>query len=144
MDAKAGARERFDSERQQLIALSHRLHADPEIGWQEEKACAWLCEELANAGFQVTRGISGLSTAFIARAGNGPLHLAICAEYDSLPGIGHACGHNIIAASAVGAGIALAEIADEAGLTISVIGTPAEEVANAAGKVLLLQRGAFD
>jgi amidohydrolase len=143
MDAKVGARERFDSERQQLIALSRRLHAHPEIGWQEEKACAWLCEELANAGFEVTRGICGLPTAFIARAGNGPLHLAICAEYDSLPGIGHACGHNIIAAMGLGAGIAAAKVADDIGATISVIGTPAEEVCEASGKVLLLERGAF-
>jgi amidohydrolase len=79
----------------------------------------------------------------LARAGSGPLHVALCAEYDCLPGIGHACGHNIIAAMAVGAGIAAAHVADEVGLTISVIGTPAEEVGDAGGKILLLERGAF-
>jgi amidohydrolase len=78
----------------------------------------------------------------VARAGKGPLHIAICAEYDSLPGIGHACGHNIIATTAAGAGIAAASVADELGLTVSVIGTPAEE--GGGGKILLLERGAFD
>ena len=82
-----------------------------------------------------------LPTAFRARIGSGPLHIAICAEYDCLPDIGHACGHNIIAASAVGAGLALARVADEVGLTISVLGTPAEE--NGGGKILLLERGGF-
>ena len=79
-----------------------------------------------------------------SRAGSeiGPLHLAICAEYDALPGIGHACGHNIIAATAVGAGLALAPLVDELGLTVTVIGTPAEE--GGGGKVYLLDRGAFD
>jgi amidohydrolase len=72
------------------------------------------------------------------------LHVGICAEYDCLPGIGHACGHNIIAASAVGAALAAAKVADEVGLTVSVIGTPAEEVGNAGGKILLLERGAFE
>ncbi len=143
MDAKAGARERFDMIRDSMIALSHRIHAHPELGYEEEKAASWLSETLADAGFAVEKGICDLPTAFIARAGNGPLHLAICAEYDCLPGIGHACGHNIIAASAVGAGIAAARVADDVGLTISVIGTPAEEVGDAGGKILLLERGAF-
>jgi metal-dependent amidase/aminoacylase/carboxypeptidase family protein len=84
-----------------------------------------------------------LPTAFRARAGVGPLHIGICAEYDCLPGIGHACGHNIIAASALGAALAAAKVADELGLTVSVIGTPAEEVGNASGKILLLERGGF-
>src|SRR5262249_51092499 len=127
MDSKAGARERFDAARESLIALSHRIHAHPELGFEEERACAWLSEMLTDAGFAVKTGIGGLPTAFVARAGSGPLHLAICAEYDCLPGIGHACGHNIIAAIAAGAGIAAARVADEVGLTISVIGTPAEE-----------------
>jgi amidohydrolase len=85
-----------------------------------------------------------LPTAFLARAGSGPLNIGICAEYDCLPDIGHACGHNIIAASAVGAAVAAAKVADEIGLTITVIGTPAEEVGNASGKILELERGAFD
>ena len=142
MNAKDGARERFDAVRESLIDLSHRIHAHPELGFEEERASAWLSESLTDAGFEVESGVCELPTAFIARRGSGPLHLAICAEYDCLPGIGHACGHNIIAASAVGAGIAAAQVADDLGLTISVVGTPAEE--GGGGKILLLERGAFD
>ena len=144
MDAKSAARESFESARDGLIELSHRIHAHPELGFEEEQASSWLCESLAGAGFAVEKGICDLPTAFRARAGSGPLHIAICAEYDCLPGIGHACGHNIIAASAVGAALAAAKVADEVGLTVSVIGTPAEEVGNAGGKILLLERGAFE
>jgi amidohydrolase len=144
MDAKTGAKESFEAARAGLIALSHRIHAHPEIGFEEEQSSNWVAEALADAGFRVEKGICDLPTAFRARTGSGPLHIAICAEYDALPGIGHACGHNIIAASAVGAGLAAAKVADELGLTISVIGTPAEEVGNASGKILLLERGGFD
>ncbi|MGB7281274.1 MAG: M20 family metallopeptidase [Candidatus Acidiferrum sp.] len=143
MDAKSAARERFASARGGLIELSHRIHAHPELGFEEEQASSWLCDALADAGFAVEKNICELPTAFRARAGSGPLHIGICAEYDSLPSIGHACGHNIIAASAVGAALAAAKAADEVGLTISVIGTPAEEVGNASGKILLLERGGF-
>ena len=143
MDAKSAARERFESARAGLIELSHRIHAHPELGFEEERASSWLCESLADAGFGVEKGICDPPTAFRARAGSGPLHIGICAEYDCLPGIGHACGHNIIAASAAGAALAAAKVADELGLTVSVIGTPAEEVGNASGKILLLERGAF-
>ena len=144
MDAKACARERLNDAQQMLIDISHRIHANPELGFQEEKASRWLAEALAEAGFAVEMGVCDLPTAFMARAGSGPLHIAICAEYDCLPGIGHACGHNIIAAMAVGAGLAAAQVADEVGLTVSVIGTPAEEAGNGGGKILLLERGAFD
>jgi len=144
MDAKAGARERFASAEPGLIALSHRIHAFPELGFEEEHAAQWLCETMADAGFTVDRGVCGMPTAFIARAGSGPLHLAICAEYDCLPGIGHACGHNVIAALGAGAAMAIAKVADEAGLTISLFGTPAEEVCNGGGKILMLEGGAFD
>jgi amidohydrolase len=143
MDVKSAARERFESARDGLISLSRRIHGNPELGFEEEKSSTWLCEALADAGFAVEKGICDLSTAFRASAGSGPLHVGICAEYDCLPGIGHACGHNIIAASAVGAALAAAKVADEVGLTIHVIGTPAEEVGNAGGKILLLERGAF-
>jgi amidohydrolase len=78
----------------------------------------------------------------VATAGSGPLTLAICAEYDALPGVGHACGHNVIAAAGVGAGLALAPLADDLGLTVKVLGTPAEE--RGGGKCLMLERGAFD
>jgi amidohydrolase len=142
--AKIGAQERFQDARTGLINLSHQIHANPELGFEEERACAWLCEWLADAGFTVERGICDLPTAFRARAGSGPLHVGICAEYDALPGIGHACGHNIIATSALGAAVAAAKVADEVGLTVSVIGTPAEEVGNAGGKILMLERGGFE
>ena len=143
MEPKAGAHEHLNALRQQLLGISHRIHAHPEIGFEEEKACAWLSEALADAGFTVQTGLCDLPTAFMARRGNGPLHVAICAEYDSLPAIGHACGHNIIAAMALGAGMAAARVADEVGLTVSIIGTPAEEVGDSGGKILLLERGAF-
>ena len=143
MDAKAGAHEQFRKVQKNVLELSHRIHANPELGFEEEKACAWLADELAGAGFDVQRGVCDVPTAFIARAGSGPMHIAICAEYDCLPEIGHACGHNMIAAMAIGAGIAAAKVADDAGLTVSVIGTPAEEVGNASGKIVMLERGAF-
>jgi amidohydrolase len=141
MDAKAEARRTLQWARASLVSLSHRIHGHPEIGFEEERASTWLCEALADSGFAVERGICQMPTAFLARAGSGPLHLAICAEYDSLPGIGHACGHNVIASSAVGAGSALSRLADDLGLTVSVIGTPAEE--SGGGKILLLERGGF-
>ena len=143
MEAKAGARERFATVERRLIELSHRIHAHPELGFEEEHASAWLCETMADAGFAVERGICGMPTAFAARAGSGPLHIAICAEYDCLPGIGHACGHNLIAAIGAGAAIAAAKVADDAGLTITLLGTPAEEICNAGGKILMLERGGF-
>jgi amidohydrolase len=143
MSLKQASKECFEKSRASLIALSHRIHANPELGFEEEKSSTWTAQALSDAGFDAKMGVCDLPTAFIARAGSGPLHVAICAEYDCLPGIGHACGHNIIAATAVGAGIAAAKVADEAGLTVSVFGTPAEEVGNASGKILLLERGAF-
>src|SRR5947209_14871629 len=141
MDAKAGARERLATVRDDLVALSHRIHAHPEFGFEEERASTWLAETLDAAGFKVTRGVCERPPAFVAQAGSGPLCIAICAEYDCLPGIGHACGHNVIAAMAAGAGIAAARVADDVGLTVRVIGTPAEE--GGGGKILLLERGAF-
>ncbi len=141
-DAKEAARERVEQARDELVALSRRIHANPELGFEEEQACAWLCELLEGAGLQVERGVGDLPTAFAARAGSGPLHVVVCAEYDALPAVGHACGHNVIAAMAAGAGLALARVADDAGLRVTVLGTPAEE--GGGGKILLLQRGAFD
>jgi len=142
METKTAVQARFAAIQAQMIALSHRIHAHPEIGYEEEQASTWLCEILSDAGFQVDKGICDLPTAFSARAGQGPLQLVICAEYDSLPGVGHACGHNIIAAMSVGASIAAAAVADEIGLTVRVIGTPAEEMGGG-GKIVLLERGAF-
>jgi amidohydrolase len=141
-DAKAAARAAFERVEGELVELSHRIHAHPEIKWEEERACAWLGEALTGYGFAVESGICDLPTAFQARAGSGPLHVVVCAEYDALPGIGHACGHNVIAATAVGTGVALAAVADDLGLTVRVMGTPAEE--GGGGKILLLKGGAFD
>jgi amidohydrolase len=142
MDAKTAARERLDTRTcDLLVALSHRIHAHPELGFEEEQASGWLAETLADAGFAVETGCYDLPTAFVAHAGSGPLHVALCAEYDCLPAIGHACGHNMIAAMSVGAAIAAARVADDVGLTVTVVGTPAEE--DGGGKILLLERGAF-
>ena len=114
-DAKEAARERVEQARDELVDLSHRIHAHPELGFEEERAAAWLGEALDGHGLRrSSAGVGDLPTAFAARAGSGPLHVVVCAEYDALPGIGHACGHNVIAATAVGAGLALAEVADDA------------------------------
>jgi amidohydrolase len=142
--AKQAARARLDSAREALVGLSHRIHANPELGYEEEQASTWAAELLDAAGFSVDRGICGLSTAFRATFGSGPLHVGLCAEYDALPAIGHACGHNVIAASSIGGAMAAAAVADDVGLTVSVIGTPAEEVLRSGGKLKLLEEGAFD
>jgi len=142
MHPKDAAKDAIEAAREALIELSHRIHANPELRFEEHKASGWLAEALSGAGFAVEKGICDLPTAFVARAGSGPLHIAICAEYDALEGIGHACGHNIIATAALGAGIGAAKVADEIGVTVSVIGTPAEE--GGGGKILLLDRGGFD
>ena len=125
-----------------LVDLSHRIHAHPELSFEEEQASSWCADALADAGFGVTQGICGLPTAFSASFGSGPFVVGICCEYDALPEIGHACGHNVIAAAAVGAGIGLARVADEIGCTIRVLGTPAEE--GGGGKITMLERGGFD
>lgn len=124
-----------------LIRLSEQLHAHPEVAWEEHRSAAWVAEALDEAGFKVTPAYLGLETAFHATYGSGPFRLGLCAEYDALPGLGHACGHNLIAAITVGAARALAPLADAAGLTIEVYGTPAEE--GGGGKIELLERGAF-
>jgi amidohydrolase len=142
MDAKQAARATVDRDADALIDLSHRIHAHPELKFEEEQSSAWTAALLSDAGLPVDTGICELPTAFSCKVGSGPLHIAICAEYDALPGIGHACGHNIIAAMAVGAGRALAPLVDELGITVSVIGTPAEE--GGGGKIYMLERGAFD
>ena len=142
MDAKAAVQRRLESVHSDIVELSHKIHGSPEEGFKETKAAEWITGMLADAGFEVNCGICGIPTAFVARAGSGPLHVCICAEYDALPDIGHACGHNIIAAAAVGAGIGAAA-AESVGLTVLVIGTPAEEKGDAGGKILLLDGGAF-
>jgi amidohydrolase len=139
--AKDAARSGVEAVRDDLIDLSHRIHAHPELKFEEVQAAGWVADLLARHGFTVETGVCDLPTAFVARVGTGPLHIGICAEYDALPDIGHACGHNVIAAAAAGAGIGLAPLADELGLTITVLGTPAEE--GGGGKILMLDGGAF-
>ena len=141
-ERKQAARKIVDEHLADLLALSHDLHAHPELSFDEVHSAARTADVLERAGFRVTTGTAGLPTAFVAEAGDGPLVLAICAEYDALPDVGHACGHNIIAASAVGAGLGLLPLADELGVTVRVLGTPAEE--GGGGKVLMLDAGAFD
>ncbi|HVB01689.1 MAG TPA: M20 family metallopeptidase [Acidimicrobiales bacterium] len=133
---------RIDSARDLLIGLSHQIHANPELAFEEFKASTWCADALEAEGFAVERGICDLPTAFRATIGSGALVIGICCEYDALPEIGHACGHNIIAAAAVGTGIAIAELVDELDITLVVLGTPAEE--GGGGKILMLERGGFD
>ncbi len=142
MDARQRASDVIDDRRDALVALSHAVHGDAEIGFEEHTSSARVASALTAAGFDVQHGVAGLETAVLARVGSGPLNVGICAEYDALPGIGHACGHNVIAAAAVGAGIGLAEVADDLGLTVTVLGTPAEE--GGGGKILMMEGGAFD
>ena len=129
----------------ELEQLSHRIHDNPELAFKEEKAHAWLTEYLEKRGARVERGVGGLPTAFratIPGTGPGPT-IAILAEYDALPGIGHACGHNVIATAGTGAGAALATALGALPFAgqIQVIGTPAEE--GGAGKVRLMDAGVF-
>lgn len=127
---------------QVLLEASHRIHANPELGFQEHQAHDVLTTLLEDAGLEVTRGAYGLSTAFAARAGGSGPTIAVLCEYDALPGIGHACGHNIIGTAGVGAGIAAATVAEELGGTVLVLGTPAEE--GGGGKIFMARRGAFE
>jgi amidohydrolase len=140
-DAKTASRDTVSAAAGTLVELSHRIHAHPELNFEEEWAAAWVAGALSDGGFDVETGVADLPTAFVATAGTGPLTIGICAEYDALPGIGHACGHNIIAAAAAGAGLALRPLVDDLGLTVKVFGTPAEE--GGGGKIIMLERGAF-
>ncbi|WP_295121927.1 M20 family metallopeptidase [uncultured Leifsonia sp.] len=138
---KERVRELVDGDLPRLVALSEALHADPETAWDEHRSAARLCDALADRGLAVTPRYLGFETAFLATAGSGPVRIGVCAEYDALPGLGHACGHNLIAAIAVGVASALAPVADRLGITLEVYGTPAEE--GGGGKIELLDRGAF-
>jgi amidohydrolase len=142
-DLKQRAIATIDGLRDDLMHISTTLHANPEIAFQEFQAAALLCQTLEAHGFIVERGVGGLETAFRAEArgtGDGPT-IAILAEYDALLNLGHACGHNIIAASALGAGIAVRTVLDQLPGRVLVIGTPAEE--GGGGKLILLEQGVF-
>jgi amidohydrolase len=140
--AYATVEETVTSRRDELIELSHAIHSEPELAFAEHRSCAKTKALVAERGFAMTDAPAGLDTAFRASFGSGSLVIGVCAEYDALPGIGHACGHNIIAASAVGTALALADVADELDLTVVLLGTPAEEAGG--GKVLMLDAGVFD
>jgi amidohydrolase len=141
-DFKMSTRSAVERYSTALVGLSRSIHAEPERAFAEHRSAAKVADLLAAEGFEVERGVADLETAFTASFGSGELVLGLCAEYDALPEIGHACGHNVIAAASTGAALALRDVADELGLTIRVIGTPAEEVGG--GKVLMLERGVFD
>lgn len=142
IDVAARVADVIQGHRDRLVALSHAVHAHAELAFDEHQSAAELIAVLDEAGFQIDKGVGGLPTAFTATRGTGDLVIGICAEYDALPEVGHACGHNLIAASAVGAALGLAEIVDDLGITVKLIGTPAEE--HGGGKVLLLEAGVFD
>jgi amidohydrolase len=141
MNLKETARNKVDENRSSLVSVSEKIHGDPELGHQEYNASKLLVSELKKHGFNVQLGVSGMDTAFIARKGTGSPKIGILAEYDALPGIGHACGHNLIAGSALGAAIGLSDIVDKLDATVIVYGTPAEEgvVQNAGGKVVMIE-----
>jgi amidohydrolase len=130
-----------DSRRKELTELSLQIHHNPEIGFQEFQACGWLTEYLERYDFKVERGVCQLDTAFRGTYGEGEPAIALLAEYDALPGLGHACGHNIICTAAVGAAVAVRGAVDERGGSVVVIGTPAEEMYG--GKIIMAERGAF-
>jgi amidohydrolase len=143
-DIREGIVDRIDELADRLVAVSRDIHAHPELAFQEHHAAGLLCDTLDEAGLEAERGVFTLETAFEARVptrGDGPT-VAILAEYDALPGIGHACGHNLIATAALGATLGLQAVADALPCTVRLIGTPAEE--KGGGKELMARAGAFD
>lgn len=141
---KQRVQEYIDELAERLISVSQTLHANPEVAFEEYKSMALLADMAEQHDFQVERGVAGLETAFVATSVGeeaGPT-VAFVAEYDALPGIGHACGHNIIGTAALGAGLALQALRKEMPGTIKIIGTPAEE--RGGGKVIMVERGIFD
>ena len=138
---KQAAVKQIATERPQLQELALKIHANPELGLHEFKACVWLTEYLALRGFDIEREICEMPTAFRATYGKGKPVIALLAEYDALPGVGHACGHNLICTIAIGAAVASKMAVDRYGGSIVVIGTPAEE--NYGGKIVMARKGAF-
>ncbi|MCE4025827.1 amidohydrolase [Microbacterium sp. Au-Mic1] len=140
--ARDDLRASVEAHRDVLLDLSHAIHADPELGGDEFRAAERVREALREAGFAFDGAQPEQPTAFAATAGTGDFVVAVCVEYDALPEIGHGCGHNVNAASAVGAALALAPLADELDITVLVLGTPAEE--SWGGKIDLIDAGFFD
>ncbi len=132
-----------DALKPELKELTLKIHDNPELGMQEFKACAWQKELLAKHGFAIEENFCGIATSYKAvYQGKKPgPKIAFLAEYDALPGLGHGCGHNLIAMVAAGCGVACREFADAYGAEIHVIGTPAEETAGS--KVMMSRMGVF-
>lgn len=128
--------------RETILSVSEELYRNPETGLREYAASAMLSDILERAGYSVQRGLAGMETAFCARWGDGGPCIAILAEMDALPEMGHACGHNIIAAAAIGAALALRSCLPTTGARIAVLGTPAEELG--IGKIDMIRAGVFD
>jgi amidohydrolase len=145
-DTKARVAAAVEGARDQIVGLSHRIHANPEPAFEEHQAAAWVADTLRAHGFDVEHPAGSLATAVRAtrrggRGSDGP-RIGILAEYDALPGLGHGCGHNTMAASGVGAAIALAAIADDLPGEIVFLGTPAEE--RGSGKQIMIDEGLFE
>ena len=139
--------EAVDRHAQQLVEAADWIHAHPEIGHQEVQAAQKLTDLLNQAGIASEMGTAGMATAFKAELGEKQRpRVAILAEYDALPGLGHGCGHNLIGTSAIGAGLALKDVIQDLEGSVWVLGTPAEESAapNAGGKVHMVKAGVFD
>ncbi|HUF14913.1 MAG TPA: M20 family metallopeptidase [Acidimicrobiia bacterium] len=142
MSHKQRAVDDFSTVERELTEISRWMYDNPELGDAEFESSARLAKFLGEHGFEVTYPAYGLSTAFEANVGSSGPRVVICAEYDALPQVGHACGHNIIATSSVGAGISLAGLADELGIRVTVLGTPAEE--GGGRKIDLIEAEAFE
>jgi len=140
-ELKIEVNNKVEVQKPQLVQLSLNIHDNPELGFHEEKASTWLTSYLEDNEFRVERGIAGLTTAFQAIYGQESPRIALLAEYDALPQIGHGCGHNIIAASAVGAAVASKIIVDRVGGSIIVLGSPGEEIFG--GKIDMVKAGIF-
>jgi amidohydrolase len=141
--ARAAAVHAIDDAAADLVALSKVIHANPEVALREVQASAACADYLASRGFAVEHGVAGLPTAFAASAGTGSPRVAYLSEYDALPGVGHGCGHNLIAIAGIGAGLGLAAALPHLGGAgrVDVFGTPAEEAVG--GKVIMAKAGVF-
>ena len=143
VEAKEIVRAEIDRLTPTLLEVSHSIHANPELNFEEHHAHDTLTGVLEDQGLTVERRAYDMATAFESRVGadDGPTVAVLC-EYDALPGIGHACGHNIIGAAGLGAGLAVAKVAEALGGRVAILGTPAEE--GGGGKEFMIRRGAFD
>jgi len=141
-EARQRVCDRVDELAEVLVAASHSIHANPEQNFEEHHAHEVLTGILEEQGLEVERGACDLPTAFRSDAGDEGPTVAVLCEYDALPVIGHACGHNIIATAGLGAGLAAATVAAEMGGRVRILGTPAEE--GGGGKVIMANRGAFE